>query len=325
VKTLISILLIVVSSIYGESPTTAAAQDRPKIAIIGFLSSAGRDPSGKIFLDAMARLGYAEGKNFRFEYRTANGKRERLPELAAEIVALKPSVILPSGPTAAEYLLEATRTIPLVLPNASADPVKAGYVKSLDKPGGNATGIAIGMTGLGRKRMELLKETIPSVHNVIFINPHQQPSAVYSDEYREAANALGVKVEVSNVRSIADIEALFTGLAAKKPDALLIERNSLTLRNATKIGEWVVKSRVPTMSNQRVFVEAGALISYGVDYPANWRRAAALVDKILKGADPATLPVEPPQLELVVNLKAANELGIKIPPEILLEANEVIK
>jgi len=323
-QTLVLIFMIIIASVLAR--TTAAAQDPPKTPIIAYLSAVrASGPSLQVFLDALERLGYTEGKNFRFEFRSADGKRERLPELAADLVALKPSVILPSGPTAAEHILEATQSIPVVLPNASADPVKAGYVKRLGKPAGNVTGIAIGMKGLGSKRMELLKEALPSVHNVIFLNPHQQPSAVYIDEYQQAANALGVKVAMHYVRSGGDIEDFFARLTDKKTDALLIERNALTLRNAKKIGEWLVKKHIATMGNQRVFVEAGALISYGVNYPANWRRAAVLVDKILKGANPATLPVEPPQLELVVNLKSANQIGVTIPPEILLEANEVIR
>jgi ABC-type uncharacterized transport system substrate-binding protein len=218
-KTAFAFLIVIMFSVLSVAQTTA--QDPPKIAIIGYLSGGGAaEPYAKLFLQALEELGYVDGKNLRFEYRSAKGKRERLPELAAELIALKPAVIVPSGPTAAGPILKATQTIPVVMPNASADPVKAQFVKSLSEPGGNATGVAIGMRGLGSKRMELLKEALPSVQNVIFLNPHRQP--MYLDEYQRAANALGLKLEVANVRSSGDIEEFFASLATKKTDALLI-------------------------------------------------------------------------------------------------------
>ena len=319
----LSLLIIVVFSLISVAKTTG--QEPPKIVTIGFLTNGARpSPLTKVLMQALEELGYVDGKNIRVERRSANGKRERLAGLAAELVALEPAVIVPSGPTTANYVLKATRTIPVVMPNAGADPVKYKFVKSWGVPGGNATGLAIGVKGLRSKRMQLLKETLPAVRNVIFLNP-RRPRPTSHAEYQKAADALGIKLEVTNVRSNSDIEQFFLGLATKSPDALIIERNTLTLRNAKKIGEWVVKNRIATMNNQRIFVETGGLISYGVNYPANWRRAAIYIDKILKGANPATLPVEPPRLEMVVNLKTAEKLGVKIPPEILLEANEVMK
>lgn len=293
--------------------------------VIGFRRDGGaQDNSGlKLFLQGLEALGYVEGKNFRFERRSAQGKRDRLAELAADLIGLNPAVIVPSGPTAAGPLLKATKSIPIVMPNAGSDPVGLGFVKTLSEPGGNATGIAIGAPGLGSKKMELLKEALPSVRSVVFMNPHNQPA--YLTEYMDTARALRIKFEVVNVRSGGDIDEFFARIATFRPDAVVTERVSLTLRNAGKIGELALKSRIPIMSNQRVFVEMGALMSYGVNYAANWRRAAVFVDKILKGANPATLPVEPPQLEFVINLTTAEKIGVTIPPEILLEANEVIK
>ena len=308
----------------AQGTTLVAAEDSPNLPLIGYLSAgSGQDPLRQLFLRGLEELGYVQGKNFRFEYRSAKGKRDRLPALAAELVGLNPAVIVPSGPTAAGPLLKATQTIPIVMPNASSDPVKWGFVKSLSQPGGNVTGISIGEKGLGSKRMELLKEALPAIRHVVFLNPHQGPT--YLEEYRQVAKTLDFEFEAVDVRSDGDIEQAFAKAATLRSGAVLVERNTLTLRNADKIGELALKHRIPTMNNQRIFVEKEGLMSYGVSYPANWRRAAVLVDKILKGAKPATIPVEPPQLELVVNLKTAQKIGVTIPPEILLEANEVIK
>ncbi|MDH3445020.1 MAG: ABC transporter substrate-binding protein [Deltaproteobacteria bacterium] len=321
-KQVLSLFLIIAISASGTTP--AAGQDPPKTPVIGYLAAgSGADHLRKELLLGLEQLGFVVGKNIRIEYRAAKGKRDRLPELIAELVQLKVDIIVPTGPTAIGPILKATKTIPIVMPNAGSDPVGAGFVKSLSEPGGNATGIAIGVPGLGSKKLELLKEALPSIRSVIFMNPHDRPH--FLKEYNETAKTLGLKFDVVNVRSDGDIDEFFATVAMSRPDALIIERDSLTLRNAGKIGDLVLKHRIPTMNNQRIFVEKGGLMSYGVSYPANWRRSAVYVDKILKGANPATLPVEPPQLELVINLKTAEKIGVNIPPEILLEANEVIQ
>lgn len=301
----------------------AAEQGAPHIPVIGMISQGRGTRNSTALYQGLEELGYVEGKTYRVERRHYKGKRSLISKAAEELVRMKVDVIVPSGPTALRGVLKATKTIPVVMPNAGSDPVGSGFVKSLSEPGGNATGLSLGYKGLGTKRMELLKEILPSVKSVVFLKSDDR--AVYLEEYREAARALDVEFEVVDVRKDGDFERAFAKVATKLPDAMIVERNSLTRRHTGEIGEFALKHRVATMNGHRVFVEKGGLISYGVDYTANWRRAAVFIDKILKGADPAKLPVEPPRLELVVNLKTAEQIGIEIRPGILLEAKEVIK
>ncbi len=320
-KSLLSLVLIVAVLALGNVPAIAQSQ-LPRIGLItqGLRPGAGQ----KAFLQCLEELGHIDWKTILIEHRHYKGKRNLIPHLAAELVRLKVDVIFASGPTALRPTMEVTKTIPIVAPNLGSDPVRAGFVKSLTRPGGNVTGLAVGIKGLGSKRMELLMEVLPSIRRVVFINPHRRRPN-FLDEYKHVARGLGVEFEVVNVRSHDDFEQAFANITTMDPDALIIERNFLTRRNRGQIGDFILENRLPTMGSHRMFVEIGGLISYGVNYPANWRRAAVYVDKILKGANPATLPVEPPQLELVINLKTAQKLGVKIPPEILLEANEIIK
>ena len=322
-KSLLSFVLIVAVLALGNVPTIAQSQ-LPRIGALGGGRWSGAGANPKAFLQGLEELGYVDGKTILIERRSYKGKRNLIPHLAAELVRLKVDVIFTSGPTALRPTMEATKTIPIVTPNLSSDPVKWGFVKTLTRPGGNVTGLSMGTKGLGSKRMELLKEVLPSVSRVVFINPHRQ-APTYLGEYKHAARKLGMELEVMNVRSHGDLEQAFATITTMGSDALIIERNSLTRRHPGQIGDFALKNRLPTMNNHRLFVKFGGLMSYGVNYPANWRRAAVYVDKILKGANPATLPVESPQLEFVINLKTAQKLGVKIPPEILLEANEIIQ
>jgi len=324
IKTFFSLFLIITLSAIGETP--AAAQDSTKIPTIGMLVSGSSrvvQPNRAAFLRGLEQLGYVEGKNIRIEYRFANGKRNLLPELAADLVRLKVAVIVPSGPTAVKPAMEATGTIPIVMPNGG-DPVERGFVTNLTRPGGNVTGLAGAIDGLDKKFIELLKETMSSATRVVVLIPHERRKSTL-DAYKEVAGALGIDVQSVEFYRPEEFDNALAKINALRPDALLIVQNTLTLRYAGQIADFASKNRLPLLADDSRFVKAGALMSLGINYPANWRRAAVFVDKILKRADSATLPVEPAQLELVINLKTAERIGITIPPEILLEASEVIK
>ena len=321
IKTNFLVLLILMLVALGD----AIAASRHRIARVGILMPGHSSPYLAAFRRALKKLGYIEGENILIEhpYWHYQETRNRLPELAAELVRRKVSVIVPHDPAAVEAAMNATKTVPIVMPDGGADAVSAGFVKSLSRPGGNVTGLSTGANGLGSKRIELLKEAFPSVNRVAVLNPQQRP--MHLEEYRHAARMLGLKLKVVNVRRDEDLAPAFTHLAKMDSAALIIGHAFVTHRNAIQIGGFLLKNRVPSISSHRYYVRFGAVMSYGVNYLASWRRAAVYVDKILKGANPASLPVEPPQLELVVNLKTAEKIGVTIPPEILLEANEVIK
>ena len=324
-KRIIPLSLIFMMLALGAGP--ARGQQPPEVPRIGLLVSGSPTPghlrNRAALLSGLRELGYIEGKNIFIEYRYANGKRNLLPELAAELVRLKVAVIVPSGPTAIRHAMKATKTIPIVMPNGGSKPVKAGFVKSLGRPGGNATGVAREIEGVKAKRMELLKEALPSVSRVAVLNVRRRKG--FLEEYKQVARVLGVDVESVEFSSNEEFEEALARIATMQPDALIIVRTTITLRHASKIARFALKNRIPSMNDNRYFVEVGGLMSYGADYLAMWRRAAVYVDKILKGANPATLPVERSQLEIVINLKTARKLGVTIPPEILLEANEIIK
>jgi putative ABC transport system substrate-binding protein len=219
--------------------------------------------------------------------------------------------------------MRATQTIPIVTPDAGSDPVGSGFVKSLTHPSGNVTGLSTGSKGLAGKRLELLKEILPSAGRVAFLNPHLRSAEAH--DYKRAAELLDLNLDVLDVRRDDDILPALAELTADRPDALVIGHHFLTHRNAIQIGGFLLKNRIPAISSHKRYVRLGGLVSYGMNHRAHWRRAAVFVDKILKGADPATLPIEPPRLEIVLNLKTAEKIGVTIPSEILLEAGTVIK
>jgi ABC-type uncharacterized transport system substrate-binding protein len=327
-KTVVSLFLTVTLSFLWITPATG--QDSAKIPRIGLLISGsgmrpvpGLNPNYRAFLQGLEELGYVDGKNIRIERRSADGQLNRLPELAAELVRLNVAVIVPSGPTAVGPAMKATTTIPIVMPNGG-NPIERGFVKNLIRPGGNVTGLAGFAEGLNQKQMELLKETSSSVRRAVVLIPHKRRQST-GEAYREAAGALGIAVQTVDFYNPQNYDEALAKIVAMGPDALITVQNTLTLRYAGQIAEFALKNRFLFMADDRRFPEAGALMSFGVNYLANWRRAAVFVDKILKGADPGTLPIEPPALKLVINLKTANKIGVTIPPEILLEANEVIK
>ena len=275
-------------------------------------------------LQGLEELGYVDGKNIIIEYRYANRDRKVLPELASELVRLGVDVIVPSGPTAVGPSIKATQTIPIVMPNGG-DPVGQGFVKSFSEPGGNVTGMAGVAKGIRRKRLELLKEVFTRLSRVTVLVPDPTQRTHRIEQYIEAGKRLDVEIEPVGVSKREEFAQALSLITAKQPDALIVIRNTLTLNYAEQIADFAIRQRLPSMNEQGHFAVAGGLMSYSEDLPGNWRRAAVFVDKILKGANPAILPVEPPQLELIVNLNTAEKIGVKIPPEILLEATEVIK
>ncbi len=313
-------------------PLPAEAQQAGKVYRIGYLSPV--DPAtestrAEAIRQALRELGYIEGQNIATEYRYAEGKANRYPELAAELVRLKVDIIVVAGKGRLILAAKnATKTIPIVMMGAVFDPVKAGMVKSLARPGGNVTGLTTFGVELGGKRLELFKEAVPKIARVAVLYEPALPFIVI--EVKEvlpvAARALGLTIEPWEVRAADDFEKVFATLNKQRPDGLYVPNGVLMQANQKRIVGLTLKSRLPSISFNREHVEAGGLMSYGVDLPDLYRQAATYAGKILKGAKPADLPVERPRkFSLVINLKTAKQLGITIPPKILYQATKVIK
>jgi putative tryptophan/tyrosine transport system substrate-binding protein len=308
----------------------AEAQQPNKVPKIGFLVV----PSRSFFADRMESfrqglhsLGYVEGKNILIEYRYAEGKLDRLPELAKELVGLKVDVIVTTATQSVLALKNATRTVPIVFA-AVQDPVAAGIIDSLAQPGGNATGLSILAPELGGKRLELLKEVVPRANRVAFFwNPG--PQGVASDAVKAthtAAHALGLQLKSLEVRDSKDFEKAFDAALGERVQSLLTNPSPFINTHHRRIIEFATKNRLPAMYAGPEFVDAGGLMSYAPNYTDQFRRAAVYVDKILKGAKPADLPVEQPtKFEFIINLKAAKQIGLTIPPNVLARADKVIK
>ncbi|MGZ8483735.1 MAG: ABC transporter substrate-binding protein, partial [Candidatus Binatia bacterium] len=269
----------------------------------------------------LRELGYVEGKNILIEIRYAEGKRERLPDLAAELVRLKVDVIVTNAAFTAK---KASATIPIVF-TSFADPVGAGFVSSLARPGGNITGLSAMSPDLDGKRLELLKESFPKVARVAFLWPTGGPNLVLT-EMEAAAKALGVKLISLEVRSLDDFEGAFARAKRDGAQALITSTGALINTQQRQVLEFAAKNRLPAMYPNYEFVEAGGLMSYGPNIVDSFRRVADFVDKILKGTKPADIPVEQPmKFEFLVNLKAAKEIGVTVPPNVLARADKVIK
>jgi putative ABC transport system substrate-binding protein len=308
---------------------SAQAQRPGKIPRIGFLTAG--SPSvfpGRIeaFRQGLRELGYEEGKNIVIEWRYSEGKLDRLPTLAAELVRLKVDIIVSGGPTPTGFLKEATTTIPIVMA-FHTDPVGTGLVASLARPGGNITGLSVLSPELGGKRLELLKEIVPKLSRVAVLGSSTLPgNAQTLRETELAAGALGVKLQHFDVLSPKDMEAAFQRAVKERADAVLALGNTVLNAHRTQVADLAVKSRLPAMYYAAEFVEAGGLMFYGVDFADLYRRAATYVDKILKGRTPADLPVEQPiKFEFIINLKAAKQTGLTIPPNVLARADRVIR
>jgi len=313
-------------------PLPAEAQQTGKVYRIGILRSG--SPSSKFYASQhkilrqdLRELGYMEGKNLLIEYRYAESKPERLPNLAAELVGLKVDVIFVSpGPPAIRAAQRATRTIPIVIPGTNIDPVAAGFVVSLARPGGNITGLVNFDAKLHGKRLELLKEAFPRISRVAILWPIRQQKQAMK-EIEVVGRALGIQIQtVVASRRIEGIESTFAAISQGRPDGFLVASARSTLAHRGRIIDFAAKRRLPTIYARSRFVKTGGLMSYGANRADLWHRAATYVDKILKGSKPADLPVEQPRkFDLVINLKTAKKLGLTIPPTLLLQATKVIK
>jgi putative ABC transport system substrate-binding protein len=307
---------------------SAEAQQTGKVHRIGFLDAS--TASGMaVLVDAfrreLSKLGWIEGKNFTIEYRFAEQRLERLPELAADLVRLKVDLIVVTSRTPALAAKGATSTIPIVMTNVS-DPVGAGLVASLARPGGNVTGLSSLSTQLNTKRLEILKDAVPKLARVGLLRP-AGGSDLQLKELRPAALALKLKLEeIETQPDPKGLESAFKTAKQKQVNAIMTTATPLFLAERKWIVELAVKYRLPAIYFQKEFVDEGGLMSYGVDYDDLYRRAAVYVDKILKGAKPADLPVQQAtKFEFVINLKAAKQIGLTLSPEFLSRANKVIK
>jgi putative tryptophan/tyrosine transport system substrate-binding protein len=310
---------------------SADAQQPKKVPRIGFLARSDQaSQSTEAIRLALRQLGYIEGQNIAFEYRDAEGKRDRdrASELLAELVRLKVDIIVVPGTGQARAAKNATKTIPIIITGLGADPVEEGLIESLARPGGNVTGVTNLGRELGGKRLELLKEAVPKVARVAVL---YEPVAGSVHEVKEllpvAARALGLTIQPWEVRAADDFERVFAAISKWCPDGLYVPAaGPVMTANQKRIVDFALKSRLPSMYSLRQFVDAGGLMHYGADLADSYRRVAYYVDRILKGAKPADLPVEQPtKFELVINLKTAKQIGVTIPQSMLYRADKVIK
>jgi putative ABC transport system substrate-binding protein len=317
---------ILISSAIGWA-AIAEAQPQEKIPRLGFLSTASLSslsPRLEAFRQGLRTLGYIEGKNIEIEYRSADGKADRLPELAAELVRLKVDCIVTAGETPTRAAKQATSTIPIIMTTVG-DPVVLGFVASLARPGGNITGLSTISADLAGKRLELLKETIPKLSRlVVFSDPRNTDTDL--NEIEAAARLLKIQLMLLEVQSLDDLENAFRSIVKSRADAITIGAGGFFNTHQKRIAELAVKHRLPAMYIEQEFVLAGGLMTYATSIPDLYRRAATYVDKILKGAKPADLPVEQPRkFEFMINLKAAKQIGLTIPPNVLARADKVIR
>jgi putative tryptophan/tyrosine transport system substrate-binding protein len=325
----ISLRTILVAIVLLACGVIAEAQQTTKIPLIGYLDFATLAANAiriEPFHQGLRELNYVEGKNIVIEQRFADGKLDSLPVLAAELVRLKVNVIVTAGGNATRAAKEATSTIPIVMTNDN-DPVGSGFIASLARPGGNITGLSNFAPELGGKRLEILKEVVPNLTRLAAIGTSTAPgSARVLKEVDLAAKALKLALQYLDVLDSKDIETAFRTAAKKRAQAVLVLGSAILASQRTQIAELTVKNRLPVQYYDSLFVEAGGLMSYGVNFHELSRRAATYVDKILKGAKPGDLPVEQPmKFDFVVNLPAAKKIGLTIPPNVLVRATRVIK
>jgi putative tryptophan/tyrosine transport system substrate-binding protein len=324
------VFAIVLALTFGGA--RAEAQQPQKVPTIGYLSAGDAAPqstrAAAIRL-ALRELGYIEGQNIASEYRYAGGKRDRAPELAAELVRLKVDIIVVAGGNRIILAAKnATKTIPIVMTGVGLDPVEAGLVESLARPGGNVTGLTLLVGELGGKRLELLKEAVPKLARVAVLYETALPGSLreLKEVLPAAAGGLRLTIQPWEVRAADGFDRVFATLSKQRPDGLYVLGGPLMRANGKRIAGFALKSRLPSVYTLREPVDAGGLMSYAADLAESYRRVAYYVDRILKGAKPADLPVEQPtKFELVINLKTAKQIGLTIPPEVLARANRVIK
>ena len=309
--------------------SSAEAQQPKNVPQIGFLLTNSRPESNRnaeVVRRALHDLGYVEGHNIVIHYRSAEGKLDRLPDLAAELVRLKVDAILTSGDNGSRAAQKATNTIPIVMPNVG-DPIEQGFVRSLARPGGNITGLTTISAELSGKRLELIKEVFPKASLIAVLwNPNEPSSTRAMREVEAPAQVMGIQLQPLEVRGPQDFDEAFSSMIAKRANVLLSVRGAVTNNHEQRIAAFMAKNRLPTMGSRNQFPERGGLMSYGANDFDLYRRAASYIDKILKGAKPNELPVEQPtSFELVINLKTAKQIGVTIPPNVLARADRVIK
>ena len=311
------------------APFTAVAQPSAKVYRMGWLAGTASTQE-KIEMEALRaglrELGYVEGKNVVIEYRWAEAKYDRLPELAAELVSLRVDVIVTGGTAATQAAMQATTTIPIVM-TATGDPLRTGLVASLARPGGNVTGVTQLGAEIAGKRLQILIDTVPNVSRVAFLQNQANAShKPYFHDLQVAARGLGLTLQSVDVQEPGEFEKVFAAMMRERPNALLVTGDFVHRLRKAWIIDFAAKKRLPAMYQLKEYVEAGGLMSYGTSVRDNYRRAATYVDKILKGAKPADLPIEQPTaFELVINLKTAKALGLTIPPSLLARADQVIE
>ena len=329
--TLATLRLSVAVLIFAAS-LAADAQSTGKVYRIGYLSTGSASATYTRPLEALRKglheLGWVEGQNLRIEYRFAEGSIDRLPALADELVRLKLDVIVASPTPGALAVKNATRTIPIVGMGLT-EPVAVGLVASLARPGGNVTGLTYGVdTEIYKKQLQLLKEVVPNARRVAVLeNPVSSPTQpLIMQSVKSAARSLDLPLQILEARQPNDFDAAFAAMVKERAGALLLTGDPMFFVHRARLADLAMKSRLPSMSTQAQWVDAGGLVSYGPSLPDQWRRAATYVDKILRGAKPADLPIEQPaKFELVINLRTARELGITMPQSILQRADEVIQ
>jgi putative ABC transport system substrate-binding protein len=321
-------LLTSLAGAFG-APLGGEAQEAANVARIGMLADATSPHLREAFLQGLRDLGYVEGRNLVIEYRDAAGKPERLPTLAAELVALKVEVIVAGNTPQNLAAKQATRTIPIVF-SFALDPVTDGLVTSLARPGGNVTGLSFLAPEVVGKRLELLTQAVPRVSRIAVLwQPHAQAERTEKDlrtAAEVAARALGVRLQFVEARGPADFDRAFSDMTTARADALTVLGSAMLFDQRRRLVDLAAKSRLPAVYGLREYVDAGGLMAYGTNGADLFRRAATYVDKILKGAKPADLPVEQPtKFDLIINLKTAKVLGLTIPPSLLARADQVIE
>jgi putative ABC transport system substrate-binding protein len=304
----------------------AEAQEAGKIPRIGILFIGSRNqPHLEAFKQGLRERGYTEGKNILLEYRYAEGKEDRLPELAAELVQLKVDVIVATADVSARAAQQTTRTTPIVL--TTGDPIASGLAESLARPGGNITGLTVLLADLSGKRIEILRDTFPKMTRVAALwSPREKVATATFNETKAAAQGFSLHLQSLEVQTIQDIEKGFAEMAKVQPNALIVLLSPLVTLHSKRIVEQAMKQHLPGIYPTRQFAEEGGLMAYGPLIGDLYRRAATYVDKILKGAKPADLPIElPKKFEFLVNLKTAKAIGVTIPPTVLTRADTVIR
>ena len=322
------ILLSAVATLILASVFPGEAQQPKKVPRIGFQSAASpaaMTPRTAAFSQGLRELGYVEGKNIVIEWRYAEGKLDRLDEFAAEFVRLKVNVIVTAAPSSTRAAKKATSTIPIVMAWDN-DPVANGFIASLARPGENITGLSSLAPEITGKQLELLKETVPRLSNVAVLRTSNLPGGQVLRDAEPAAKAFKVELQYLDVGGVKDIETVFRQARKGRADAVLVLASPILESYRTEVAAHALKNRLPTMFWASENVEVGGLMSYGANVADLYRRAALFVDKILKGAKPADLPVEQPtKFDFVINIKAAKQIGLTIPPNVLTRADKVIK